>query len=224
MDTVTCIEQKAKQHYAGRYVRHYAEITWALQGQRCAICASKVKLTDVKADHCHETGFPRSALCHACNVFEGALWKATKEGGDTAAVVKRYEAQAVNRMKRKPRGWTSYGQRALILKERYWPMWDVWAEQAAGLRDGYEKAGHGKPPDALIVLCLTMVLTKWRGCVPMPGTCQTLWEIAREKDGYLLPCWTAVQPDTRRAFAVLAEVCRKAGLAALVPIFERVAA
>jgi hypothetical protein len=200
-----------KQHYAGRFIREYCEITWALQGKMCAICGAGLKLADAKADHCHDTGMPRSALCNACNTFEGAYGKAYREGGDTAKVIRHHDARALWRMARRPRGWVTYSERAQTLEKRYWPMWDWFADQIAWLLETFEKAAHGKRPDGLIVMCAVLMLTRWRGAVPSSEVGRVLWTKAKQEGAALLPSGRSVEPDVRRALRVLeplaARVC-----------------
>lgn|GEM_PF-5857740 len=192
-----------KQHYAGRFIREYCEITWALQSKMCAICGAGLKLAEAKADHCHATGMPRSALCNACNTFEGAYWKAYREGGDTAKVIRDHDARALGRMARRPRGWVAYGERAQTLEKRYWPMWDWFADQIAWLLETFERAAHGKRPDRLIVMCVVMMLTRWSGAVPSSEVGRMLWEKARHDGAAMLPNWRSVEPDALRARRVL---------------------
>lgn len=37
----------------------------------CEICRNATKLSDLRVDHCHETGTIRGLLCHKCNVGLG---------------------------------------------------------------------------------------------------------------------------------------------------------
>jgi hypothetical protein len=204
-----------KQHYAGRFIREYCEITWALQGKMCAICGAGLKLADAKADHCHDTGMPRSALCNGCNTFEGAYGKAYRGGGDTVKVIRDHDARALGRMARRPRGWVTYSERAQTLEKRYWPMWDLFAEQAAELLEAFEQAAHGKRPDGLLALCVSMVMMRWRGMVPWSEIGVMVWQKAKDADAALLPCGRSVQPDVARMRRVLAGLAEKVGLAEL---------
>lgn len=179
------------KHCAGRFVAEHREIMWALQGKRCTVCGRALKLSDAKSDHCHETGMPRGVLCHGCNTFEGAYWAALKRGEDGRAVIGRYEAGRTVR----PRGSLSYGQRALVLERRYWPVWDLWAEQLGQALARYAQQARGTRPDALLVVCGALAVMRWRGC---PAFEPTLWATVKENGQYLLACGKAVTPDAGR--------------------------
>jgi hypothetical protein len=191
------------KHYGGRFIAEHREIMWALQGKRCTVCGCPLKLSDAKSDHCHATGMPRGVLCHGCNTFEGAYWAALRRGEDGVAVIGRYEKGRTAR----PRGSLSYAQRALVLEKRYWPVWDLWAEQAGELLTQYGQQARGRRPDALLLTCGALVVMRWRGC---PAFEPLLWATVKENGQYLLACGKAVTPDGGRAHRLVTETLARA--------------
>jgi Recombination endonuclease VII len=218
------LEMYKDKHFADPHRDQYREIMFALQGGRCPLCHTAMKLKDSKADHFHRTGFMRQTLCAACNTFEGKLLKADNEG-DTVAVIKAHDAKI--KSVRKPRGWYSYGMRANVIMERYWPMWEIFSDQAEGLRKSYVESmvvhGGRKVQAALMIACVVLVFTQWRGCAALGaegGTGRILWAMCREKEQFMTATWKAVTPDLDRALRLTATVCEQAGLGWLADKFR----
>ncbi|WP_429363827.1 hypothetical protein [Paraburkholderia sp. MM5496-R1] len=95
----------------------------------------------------------------------------------------------------------------MVLEKRYWPTWDVWAEQAGEMLTKYEQQGRGRRPDALLVACNALVVMRWRGC---PAFEPLLWTTVKANGQYLLACGKSVTPDGGRAQRLIIETLARA--------------